>query len=51
MVKVDSGPGRLHIKLLVELRLLGWDLYPGVPNTTAVLQEPEELWTFQNPVL
>ena len=41
LVKVDSGPGRLNIELLAELRLLGWYLYPGVPNTTAVSQETD----------
>jgi hypothetical protein len=39
MVKVDSGPGRLNVNLLAELRLLGLYLYPGVPNTMAVIQE------------
>jgi hypothetical protein len=42
MVKVDSGPGRLNIELLAELRLLGWYLYPGVPNTTALTQETDQ---------
>jgi hypothetical protein len=41
MVKVDSGPGRLNVNLLAELRLLGFYLYPGVPNTTAVTQETD----------
>ena len=41
MVKVDSGSGRLNIELLAELRILGWYLYPGVPNTTAVSQETD----------
>ena len=41
MLKVDSGPGRLNIELLAELRLLGWYMYPGVPNTTAVSQETD----------
>ncbi len=42
LIKVDSGPGRLNIELLAELRLLGWYLYPGVPNTTAVSQETDQ---------
>ena len=41
MVKVDSGPGRLNINLLAELHLLGFYLYPSVPNTTAVTQETD----------
>ena len=41
MVKVDSGPGRLNVSLLAQLRERGWYLYPGVPNTTAVLQETD----------
>ena len=28
LIKVDSGPGRLSMKLLVKLRLLGFVLYP-----------------------
>ena len=39
--KLDSGPGRLGMKLLARLRLLGFMLYPGVPNTTAVSQETD----------
>ena len=42
MIKVDSGPGRLNKDLLAELRLLGFYLYPGVPNTTAVTQETDQ---------
>ena len=38
MIKVDSGPGRLNVRLVARLRLLGFYLYPGVPNTTAVSQ-------------
>ena len=37
--KPDSGPGRLGVKLLARIRLLGFVLYPGVLNTTAVYQE------------
>ncbi len=36
MLKVDSGPGQLNRDLLVSLRLLGFYLYPGVPNMTVV---------------
>ena len=41
MIKVDSGPGRMAKRLLARLRLLGFILYPGVPNTTAVSQETD----------
>jgi hypothetical protein len=41
MVKVDSGPGRLCMKLLTFARNLGFLIYPGVPNTTAVSQETD----------
>eukprot|EP00985_Skeletonema_marinoi_P026211 scaffold20141_cov66-Skeletonema_marinoi.AAC.1 len=42
MLKVDSGPGRLFLSLLVNARTLGFYLYPGVPNTTAVTQETDQ---------
>ena len=38
----DSGPGRMNVSLLARLRLRGFVLYPGVPNTTAVLQEMDQ---------
>ena len=38
LFKLDSGPGRLGMKLLAWLRLLSLVLYPGVPNTTVVSQ-------------
>ena len=41
LIKVDSGPGRLNALLLCTYRLLGYVLYPGVPNTTAVSQETD----------
>ncbi|KAL7532024.1 hypothetical protein ACHAWF_009676 [Thalassiosira exigua] len=41
MLKVDSGPGRTCKKLIASLRMLGFILYPGVPNTTAVSQETD----------
>ena len=41
MIKVDSGPGRIQEDLLARLKLLGFVLYPGVPNTTAVSQETD----------
>ena len=41
MLKADSGPGRGALKLLARLRHLGFYLYPGVPNTTAISQETD----------
>ena len=41
MIKVDSGPGRLNFALMAWLKTLGFYMYPGVPNTTAVSQETD----------
>ena len=41
MLKADSGPGRGALKLLTCLCHLGFYLYPGVPNTTAISQETD----------
>ena len=41
MIKVDSSPGRLNVNLLAKLHLLGYYLYPGMPNTTSVTQETD----------
>ena len=38
-LKVDSGPGRLNDQLLCKLYLLGFIIYPGVPNITDVSQD------------
>jgi hypothetical protein len=40
--KVDSGPGRMNPKMLAELKLRGFYLFPGVPNTTSVTQETDQ---------
>ncbi|KAL7445324.1 hypothetical protein ACHAXH_007798, partial [Discostella pseudostelligera] len=42
ILKCDSGPGRMNIDLLAELRMAGFILFPGVPNTTAVSQETDQ---------
>ena len=42
IIKVDSGPGRTNLKLLAKLRMLGFILYPCVPNTTHVTQETDQ---------
>ncbi len=38
-LQVDSGPGHLNVELVASLWILGFYLYPGVPNTTAVTQD------------
>jgi hypothetical protein len=42
LLKVDSGPGRLNVEMLADLRLQGLYLVPGVPNTTHVTQETDQ---------
>jgi len=42
ILKCDSGPGRMNINLLADLRSHGFILFPGVPNTTAVTQETDQ---------
>ena len=42
ILKCDSGPGRLNLELLADLRTSGFILFPGVPNTTAVTQETDQ---------
>ncbi len=41
LLKVDSGPVRMNIRLLSKLQCLGFILYPGVPNTTHMTQETD----------
>ena len=41
LLKVDSGPGRINAQILCKSGLLGFILYPGVLNTTAVSQETD----------
>jgi hypothetical protein len=40
--KLDSGPGRLNIPMLADLRCRGVYLFPGVQNTTHVTQETDQ---------
>ncbi len=42
MLKVDSGPSRMNLNLLVRLRRLGFVMYPGMPNTTHISQETDQ---------
>ncbi len=39
--KCDGGHGRMNVDLLASLRLDVFQLFPGVPNTTAVTQETD----------
>ncbi len=42
LFKIDGGPGRLDIKSLAELRVRGIYLFPGVQNTTHIMQETDQ---------
>jgi hypothetical protein len=42
LLKVDSGPGRMNLKLFSTLKLIGIILYPCVPNTMHVTQETDQ---------
>ena len=41
LLKVNSGPGRNCMDLLVEARFSGLYIFPGLPNTTSVQQETD----------
>jgi len=41
MIKIDSGPGRLNMDMIVYCRSLGFYLFPSVPNATSVSQETD----------
>ena len=41
-VIVDSGPGRVNSDMLARLRIRGFYLIPGVPNTTHVTQATDK---------
>ncbi len=42
IIKVESGPGCQNMELLPSLWMIGFYLYPGVPNITAVTQEIDQ---------
>ena len=42
LIKIDSGPGRNNEEMLVALRLRGFYLLPGLPNSTHVTQETDQ---------
>ncbi len=44
LLKVDSGPCRMNLKLLASLKLLGIVLHPCIPNTTHITQETDQLY-------
>jgi len=41
LLKVDSGPGRNCMDLLVKARFCGLYIFPGLPNATSVQQETD----------
>jgi hypothetical protein len=46
LIKIDSGPGRLHPELQQLLRARGFYMFPGVPNGTEVGQEMDQLYSY-----
>ncbi len=42
ILKCDSGPGQMNLDLLADLQSSGFIVFPGVPNTTAVMQETDQ---------
>ena len=42
IIKIDSGPGRMNEAMLVELRVMGLYLLPGLLNSTHVTQETDQ---------
>jgi len=42
LLKLDSGPGRMNLDMLADLRLQGVYVIPGVPNTTHATQETNQ---------
>ena len=44
LINIDSGTGRLNIKMNARLRNLGSILYPGGTNTTPVTQETNQIY-------
>ncbi len=41
-IKLDSRLGQINAELMVWLRVQGFYVFPGVPNTTAVTQETDK---------
>ena len=44
MIKIDSGPGRMNGDLTSRLQNLGFYLFPGLPNSTHVTQDTDQLY-------
>jgi hypothetical protein len=42
LLKMDSGPGRDNLELIVKLCMMGFYLYPSIPNATHVIQEMDD---------
>ena len=43
-IKIDSGLGRKNLNMLACYHNLGFIFYPGVPNTTHVTQETDQVY-------
>lgn len=46
LLKLDSGPGRFNPDLQARLRVLGFIVFPGVPNGTEVGQEMDQMYAY-----
>jgi hypothetical protein len=46
LIKLDSGPGQLNSELQGQLRLLGFIVFPGLPNGTELGQEMDQLYGY-----
>ena len=44
LIKIDSGPGQTNLNMLACCCNLGFIFYPGVPNTTHVTQETDQVY-------
>ncbi len=42
-IKLDSGPGQINAELMAQLKLLGFYVFPGIPNTISVTQETDRI--------
>jgi len=46
LLKLDSGPGRMNLAMLADLRLQGVYVIPGVPNTTMLRKKPIKVMAY-----
>ena len=50
IIKVDSGPERTDVNMLVYMHTLGMYCVPGVPNITNVTQETDQNYDLFKPI-